>query len=271
MKKVLIPTDFSESAKNAFDYAVKLLGSEAYSFILMNSYASNSSGGGMLVSMDDVLEKEAVRDLKREVLLLKEKYGNIDLQIKTQVGTIEEAVRRVNVEGEIDYVIMGTHGASGLKKMFTGSNTLRVIENVVRPVIAVPDNYTFTSLKTIVFATDLMNIQDRATLFPLTQLADKYECKLIILHVTNKQNVDLQNERNRLELDELFTGIDHEYVVEQSENPVKGIHEYLKNNEVDMLALVPRATGFFEGLFKSSVTKELALNAELPLIALKDV
>ena len=272
MKKVLVPTDFSDNAKNAFGYAVQLSGIEGYEYVLLNSYKTPTAGGGMLVSLDEVLEKEGIKDLKREKLILEERFPGVQISLKCRLGELDNAIRRTNIEEQVDYVIMGTQGASGLQKVLVGSNTQRVIQNVIRPVLAIPENYTFKPLKKILFAADLKTIKNRSTLAPVLELADKFSAEVLILHVLDslENKSEVEEEKNRLELDELFENVSHSYHVEVNKDTVEGINNFINQFNIDLLAMVPRKVSFIESFFRKSVTETFTFQANIPLLAVKD-
>ena len=273
MKKVLIPTDFSDNARNAFDYAVQLSGIEGYEYILLNAYKTPTAGGGMLVSLDEILEREGIKDLKREKIKFEEKYPGINISLKCRLGELDNAIRRTNIEEQVDYVTMGTQGASGIQQVLVGSNTQRVMQNVVRPVLAIPESYSFKKLKKVVFAADLKKIKSRSTLAPILELADKFGATIMILHVMEKtiENFDIEEEKNRLELDDLFRNVDHSYHVEVNPNIVEGINNFITEHDAELLAMVPRRVSFIESFFKTSVTKSFTFQANIPLLAVKDI
>lgn len=273
MKKVLIPTDFSENARNAMEYAIQLSGINGYEFVLLNAFKTpNAGSGGMLVSLDEVLEKEGVKDLKREKIYFEEKYPGINISIRCKHGELDNVIRKTNIEEEIDYVIMGTQGSSGVQKVLVGSNTQRVIENVVRPVVAIPEGYEYRSLKKIVFASDLKRVQNGSTFDPIVELATIFNAQVLILHAINDPTEDFnyEEEKNRLELDKVFKDIDHSYHVEVNSSTVDGINNFIDEHNAEVLALMPRTVSFLEGLFKSSVTRSFAFQAKIPLLAIKE-
>lgn len=273
MKKVLVPTDFSDNARNAFDFAVQLSGIEGCEYILLNAYKTPSASGGMLVSLDEVLEKEGIKDLKREKIKLENNYPGINISLKCRLGELDNAVRKTNIEEQVDYVIMGTQGASGLQKVLVGSNTQRVIQNVVRPVFAIPENYSFRKMEKIAFAADLKKINNKKALAPVVALAEKFDATIMMLHVHDADLADaeFEEEKNRLELDQLFANVKHSYHVEKNDNIVEGIGNFVNEHGIDLLAMVPRRVSLLESFFKTSITKSFAFQASVPLLALKDL
>ena len=139
--KILIPTDFSDSARVALDYAVNMFqGVVDLEFVLLNSFEMphGSSAGGVMMNLEEFMQRESEKDLAAELKGIREKYPNLKITPVSRYGSLENAISRTNIEQKVDMVVMGTHGATGFKKALVGSNAQKVVENVHEPVIAVP-------------------------------------------------------------------------------------------------------------------------------------
>lgn len=270
MIKILVPIDFSKNADNAFDYAVEMFGIENTTFYVMNAFNHESSSvGSMLVSMDDVLEKDAEKETSRKVEELKKLYPGIKLEWRLQAGMIEEAVRRTNIEEKIDIVVMGTRGASGLKEVFFGSNTEKVIHSLHRPIIAVPDGYQFNGLNHIVFATDFKEVKTVDTMKPFLPMAEKFGAHIHLVSINKSTQVkDMVSESSK-ELIKTFMGdVKYSYHQVDASNVSKGLNEYLEKQDTDLLVMIPENRTPIQKLFGSSNTSKMAYAAKLPLMAI---
>ncbi|MAX79542.1 MAG: hypothetical protein CL843_05115 [Crocinitomicaceae bacterium] len=272
MKKILVPTDFSENAENAFDYAVTMAGTEEVEFILLNAYhAPNAGTGGMLVSITDVLRDESAKDLKAAVADLQEKYTGLQIKGISLYGELLEVVDRVITSENCDVVVMGTQGASGLKKVLVGSNTEKVIREVKIPVIAVPENGEYSGFDHIVFATDMKVINDARIMNPLLDVAKKFKARVSVLYVVKEgTEPKIDEDIERLRLEDYFEDIEHSYHVVFSNDVEKGISQFLADEGADLLAMIPRHVGFFDRLFKGSITQKFAYHTKTPLLAIHD-
>ena len=272
--KILIPTDFSESARAAFDYAYQL--SRIYDtveFVLLNSYElpQSSSAGGIMMSLEEAMSKESKNDLKREVNYLNGKYNDINITNVSIYGTLENSVSRMVLEHNIDFVVMGTHGASGWKKAFIGSNTEKVVENLSTPVISVPKNWVYRKIKNIVYATDLKRLENPEALKPICELAERFDSTINIVYVADQvSDLDLQNEVSKLPLDNYFKKRQRNYEVIEASNVSKGVSKFVEKIDADMVVLIPKAASFWEKLFKRSVTEEMAFHSKVPMLSIKD-
>ena len=273
--KVLIPTDFSESARAAFNYAFEMYkGFDDVEFVLLNSYEmpKGGSAGGVMMNLEEAMAKESENDLKLEYKFLTEKYQGISLTTVSRYGTLENSVARTGNENNINVVVMGTHGASGWKKALIGSNTEKVIENVEVPVIAVPKGWDYRPIKNIVYATDLKRLENPEALKPICKIAEHFDSTIHIVYVAEKAGeIDLEKEVSKLPLNEYFGKRNRKFEVIESKSVEIGIDSYVKGIEADLVVLIPKAATFWQKLFKRSVTEQMCFHTKVPMLAIKDM
>jgi nucleotide-binding universal stress UspA family protein len=141
IKQILVPTDFSENAQHALDYAIDLAKQSSAkvhllhtpvipTYLLMDlSYSPGPEAiTRILNDAQDSLDAEAKRVEEAGV----EHFSAI------REGTVHEMIRDYAREHEIDLVVVGTHGRSGVSKLMYGSVTERVVKTVHTPIIVVP-------------------------------------------------------------------------------------------------------------------------------------
>jgi nucleotide-binding universal stress UspA family protein len=273
MKSILVPTDFSDNARNAFDYAVKLFGIDGVRYTLLNSFETpNAGSSGMLVSIDEMLEKESIADLEKELEYLNNKYKGITIDTESRHGSVDDVVAHWSNQNDVDAVVMGTTGASGLKKTFLGSNAQKVIADSEYPVFSVPEGFLFSPIKKIVFAADLQDISDNAVFDTVKSLAKKYNAHLFITHVVKSGDLGetLEEEKNRLKINQTLEGVDFGFHSLHDDNIVEAIDEFIEEVNADLLVVVPRKVTFWNKLFRKSISKEISYHTKVPLLAVKD-
>lgn len=272
MKKILVPTDFSDNAMNALRYAVDMAGADK-EFVLLNAYHTPNAGtGGMLVSITDMLQEESERDMKALLKMVKEQFGEA-FKVKgvSLHGELLEALERTIKMEEIQLVVMGTQGASGLKKVLIGSNTEKTIRELSVPVIAVPENGKYDGYNDIVFATDMKVINDARVMEPMLEVARKFNSRIYILYVIKEgAEPNIDDDIARLRLDTYFEGIEHSYHVVFNNDVEQGINTFIEEVNADLLAMIPRTVSFFDRLFKKSITQQFVYHTNTPLLAIHD-
>ncbi|MFT5877352.1 MAG: nucleotide-binding universal stress UspA family protein [Salibacteraceae bacterium] len=272
--KVLIPTDFSASARSAFDYGYQLVKEfSGVEMILLNSYEMPKVGasGGIMINMVTAMGKESERDLSIELKHLKELYSDVTITSVSRYDSIENAISRIGKEEGIDFVVMGTHGASGLKKTLVGSNTQSVIENCDLPVISVPRDWKFRPMKNIVYITDLNRLENPEILKPICALAEAANATIHIVYVANeKAEIDLKKEMEELPLNQYFKEMSRKFSVIESRDVAEGIDSYVNEMDADLVVMIPKEATFWESLFTRSVIEQLAFQSKVPLLSLRD-
>ena len=272
--KVLIPTDFSKSARSAFDYGYQLVKElSGLEIILLNSYEMPTAGvsGGVMMNLEEAMEKESKNDLLLEVKELKEIYPDVEIRTISRYGSIVNSITRTCSEEEVDFVVMGTHGASGLKKALIGSNTQKVIENCSVPVISVPKDWKFKKIKNIVYATDLNRLENPAILAPICSLAETEDATIHIVYVAkHKGEIDLKKEVENLPLNKHFKDRPREFVLIESKDVSEGIDKYVNEIAADLVVMIPKDATFWNSLFRRSITEKLAFQLKVPMLSLKD-
>ncbi|UTW61346.1 universal stress protein [bacterium SCSIO 12741] len=275
-RTVLIATDFSEASRNAIRYGLGLYQGRGYHYILLNTVEPNtaSSNAGMIVNVSEIMAKDSLEGLKKEkawVESLPENEGNT-LETVQMFGEFVSCVRQIIKDKNIDMVIIGTTGASGLKEFFVGSNAASVIQEISIPVLTVPFQADFNSIKNILYATDLKKLKNRSILDFLKNLMERRGASMTLLNVVKTQSKvsasDKEEEKQAL-LDYLGSEVGFETV--SNEDTVEGINAYIEERgNVDIIAMVPRKKNFFEKIFSKSIAKKVAYHSRIPMLTLQD-
>lgn len=168
MKKILVPIDFSPNSKNALRIAAEIAVKNGATIELLHAnvaaiYAvplSEYASAGVYAE-DQTYDESAGRLLERTKNELFENPAFAKLKIDTRVeeGYLHACIRNVAEEDEVDLVVMGTKGASGVNEFLVGSNTEKVIRTAPCPVLAVPESTENFTLKTILLPTTLKDDQ----------------------------------------------------------------------------------------------------------------
>lgn len=274
MKTILIPTDFSDNATNAIDYAANFFQNLPCKFILMNSFHIPVTA--MEVIPDDYMNsfKEASQkglDLAMAGMLSLELHPESTVETRSVFGTLSYAITAISEINHVDYIVMGTKGASGLSEILMGSNTATTISQVDCPVICVPEKGYFRALPKLLFAADLDVIEDETVLDPIIEFAELHQMELLILHVKvdDKVPAGFSNATNGFELHSYFGGIKHEFHETFNKDIESGIQEFAKENHVEMIVTLKRKHPIWQRLFNRSISKKMAFHTETPLLVLK--
>src|SRR5690606_14045158 len=154
MKTILLPTDFSKNSWNAIKYALKFYEKSTCTFYLLHvntlSYAMTKDT--LYVDTEDFIENTYTKPSKQQLRKLLKRISkeipdnkNHHFFTLTDYNFFIDSIRKYVDEKKIDMIIMGTKGATGLKKLIIGSNAADVIKKVKCTILIVPENATFTN------------------------------------------------------------------------------------------------------------------------------
>lgn len=279
MRKILIPTDFSDNAWNAIKYALEYFKYERCDFYFLHSYADEVYNKDTMKSRKLLLEqKEKVANKSKEQLeqtikRVKEICPNPKYTFQNFSmfkSLVEATYHYVSIEN-IDIVVMGTKGQTGSKSVSFGSNTVQVFKYVQCPVLAIPENYTYTQPKRILFPTDFMVPYKRRELKLLCDLAGSYRSLVYFLYISKIDKLSLRQEDNWLFLRENLSKPKHILRITPGKDKAKIINEFIEDNKIQMLVMVNTQQSFLESiLFKSTVDK-MGLQIKIPFMVMQNI
>ena len=273
MKTILVPTDFSENAHMAIDYAVEIAGRMKskillYNFFRIPVYAGEAPFEPSLIEEMEQESQDQLNLLKVEIME-KNSRVEVDCISASSMNFEVEEICDVAIANNADLIIMGTKGASGLTKALLGSNTAHVIEKAHCPVLAVPENAEFRFIKKIVFATNFED-EDLASIHFITDIAGYFDSDIIICHVADDDvsthHESLRFENFKTELAKHAPTIKMSFELIAGEDVPERLNEFFIKNKADMIAMSTKKRNLFDRLFDRSLTKEMAYHTDIPLL-----
>jgi nucleotide-binding universal stress UspA family protein len=262
MNKILVPVDFSENSLNALNYAIQLFNKDALEIVILTTYEA-STNAFYVKSIDRVLEEGAQDDMDRLIRKLSSEHPGITFTPKIVNGNAVSVITSMGNTGGYDYIVMGTKGASGLKKVFMGSVAGGVIARTTAAVLVVPADYTFQPVDKILYAVGNTNYTDDSVLDPLRKMAEVCGAKVDVLHITEEENPDLSAQLSPIE------DLSPEVTVLHTDDKVnESLNEYMEKEDTAMLCLVRTKKGMLGKLLNESVTLKQTFDSPVPLMVL---
>ncbi|NBG66320.1 universal stress protein [Acidiluteibacter ferrifornacis] len=271
MKKILIPTDFSQNAKKATDYAITLFDSKETSITLLNTFSIPYTSAEVAYSVNDIIYDNAQLLFEEEVKRIQNKFPNLESKITTSfhVGSVIQVVNSIEMKENIDLIVMGTKGASGMSAVLIGSTTASIIKNITAPLLVVPEKADLESPKRILFTTDEELIGREIDYHILQEIAHKNKSVVDALYISNSaNNKEVIETFIDYELDLNLIDIPHHLNTESGKNIEKAILNYTDNHPTDLVVMVSNKGNLFYNLFHKSITKQIAMHTKLPLLVL---
>jgi len=265
MKTILAPIDFSEASVNALSFAAELSKRASARLLVIN------------ILLKEENEEDTKNKLKAIESDLKRSFGS-DLKCESLFahGSLITALEKVIAVQQPDLIVMGTKGASGLKRILIGSNTVNVIAKIKMHVLVIPEVARFEKFfneekNRIVLATDLDELENEDALNILKEIALLViDPKVRVLSIRPKHTV--LPDFKRLYRDALLSffspEIKSERVTVFSTNVIRGINFYLNHNtDTGLVSMIARNSGH---LIQKHFTREIASHTHLPLLVLRD-
>ncbi|SDQ51385.1 universal stress protein [Flagellimonas zhangzhouensis] len=282
MKKirVILPTDFSKNAWNAVEYALTIFKDTSCDFFILNSYQIGASGlstkmaGANSTRLYNLIKEESERELAAILKKVQELDTNPEHTFKTLsiADSLVNAIGKVVYREEVDYVIIGTTGASGLKEVFMGSNTYKIIKEIdFCPVIAVPADFKMENgIKSILLATGYDHLFEAYELQPILNLAKHFTSKLYITHVGDVEGLSPEQQASQEALKNLLSDVDFEIVdIDKDSTVTHSIQKMVEgDHDIDLLVMINHGRGFFERLTREPVIKKVSFNSQVPFLVI---
>lgn len=275
MKKILLPTDFSENAYNAIKYAIQLFEKEDCEFFLLNTYTPVLYDNAYLVysatqpTLTEIYHNKSMQGLERVLRRIKRNFKNDRHTFRkiSSFNLLSDEIKELVSKKEIDLVVMGTKGATGAEEILFGTHTVHAIKKTRCPLLAIPAYFEYKPPKQILFPTDY-EAEIPKVLKVLREIVELHSSTVHILHVYFGVNLTPEQTKRKRALGRVFKNNGHHFYSITEKSVTRAIYDFQEENEVDMLALVNNKRSFFENLLFRPLVNELGFNVKLPFLVM---
>ncbi|MEO9003613.1 MAG: universal stress protein, partial [Ginsengibacter sp.] len=276
MQKILVPTDFSNNALKALAYAAELTQKSGATIFLLHVIEPTIN---MVTMQSDSSSEKVVKERSDELNLslksLSEVYPDSKVIPHLAGGSVISSILEYAEKEKVDLIVMGTKGASGIKKFFMGSVTAGAIGKTKIPILTVPVSYEMEEPDAILFATNQFE-KDIDVLNKVVSISKQFSA---IIHVAVFKDDDsdeaaeyIYNEEqlnDYLEfLKEAFPDVAFRAALLDGKDFELAIEEYSNKNEVDLIIMVTYPKSFIEKVLGKSATKNMAFYSTIPILAI---
>lgn len=276
MKKILFPTDFSETSLNAFVYALALAKNINAEIITLHVYQLPIMDHNYIelpIYISQVYESVDLSNFENfkdqipalRAIAEKHKMNNIKLSNVLLEGDLVQNILEIVTKEKIDFVVMGTKGANGIKEIFLGSSTASVMSGSNAIVLGIPEASVYEPIKRIAFTTKFTD-QDAIALRKLIDIAKNFNAHIDCLYIKNANSED-----NSVFKAQWISGFANEKIAFhtiESNDVEDTIIDFIALHKINVLAILNQERSFFESLFHQSLTRKLAFHIKVPLMAL---
>lgn len=260
MPTILFPTDFSETANNAFIYALNLAKAKTADIRIVTLKTH-------LRSYLDMQESEFDEQISQLKSIAKNQgFEDIKLKSSLEIGDLLITILDIVKKENISYIVMGTNGENSFGKKFFGSQTLSIIKNSPVPVLAIPDGVKYKDHLNFAYAT-VFNEKENEAIDKMVSFSDEYEAELTMVHVLNNP---LSEEAKKLQSSwkEKYKKLKSAFI--ENDEVENGLLTYCKSSQVDILGIVYRDLNPFQRLFTESYSRQLLSSAKFAILVLKE-
>jgi nucleotide-binding universal stress UspA family protein len=274
MKKLIVPTDFSPTAENAFRFALQLAEHQNSAIKVVNVFSPEfDPQNPYLNDSVGVLEESIRGQLDKFVAGTVPSGSQAAIEQACIIGFPAEEVVNLSCQEETGMIVMGATGEKGLFEKVFGSISVAVASKADCPVLLVPDGAKYQGIKQILYASDFENLSEKV-LNKLIGMANTFNAGIHFVHVASAdEKQDFKEIENSL-FKVLFKNGEPSFSFNMSKvagnSVAEGLNEYAANNNIDMVVLVHPRRNFWDALFHKSVTKEMTFNPKLPVLVLHE-
>ena len=273
LKKILVPTDFSKEAEQALKVAVQLARKHDAEVYLLHLIELPLGQVDALSSHSEL--PEAMFFMK----LAHKRFEEVMSQDYLQDVTVHETVEfhqsftdliKTCHKNDVDMIVMGSHGTNGLKEMFIGSNTEKVVRTADIPVLVIKNEHQDFEVNDFVFASDFKN-DNKETYKQAAQLAEAFNAKLHLVMVNTANNFTTTNvAKERIHN---FIG-DHTYEnrsinIYNDETVEQGILNFSQSINADLIGISTHGRQGIAHFFNGSISEDLVNHAKRPVVTFK--
>ncbi|PWK20688.1 universal stress protein [Xanthomarina spongicola] len=277
MKSILLPTDFSENSWNAIQYSLKFFEKSNCHFYLLhvNSLSNLTSlDTSYITTPEEIQTRFAKKQLRQFLKRISQELPhnkNHRFYSLTDYNFFIESIKNHVEERKIDMIVMGTKGASGLKKFIVGSNTSDVITKVHCTTLVVPENAKFNSITEIAFPTDLALSYHIQTLQPISEVLDKFNSFLRILHINKKkENLNRDQQKYKELLEDYFNGYKNSFHFLTNDKIEDAVQCFVESRNIDLIVMVAKNLNYFQQILFLPTIKNISYQTDVPFLVLHE-
>ncbi len=260
MITVIVPLDFSQTSLNAAHYACNMYKDRPdVTIVLYHFYQMGE---------DPSASTEYLNNLKNELCSSSTRF-----EILTESGDnfIDSLAKFAHVKSAY-MIVMGLTGKTPMAQRFSGSNTLKMAEQEVCPVLIVPDDAVFTGISNVLIASEMKCVDETPALLAVKRVLQDFKPSLHILNVDSSHYISLtenfKEERDKMEA--LLIEFKPEFYFMRLYDFHEAVNLFAADKSIDMILIAPQHHSFYEKLFKVQHTKSLIYQSKVPVLAVHE-
>ncbi|HEX8270066.1 MAG TPA: universal stress protein [Flavobacterium sp.] len=273
MKRILVPTDFSDHANYALKVAAQIARANNSEIILLHMLELPHQGSDALGSGSDIPEimyfkNRAVQRL--EALMDSDFLDGIVVSEVIQFEKAFEGILTISRKNNVDFVVMGSHGASGFREMFIGSNTEKVVRSSDVPVLVIKSEIPTFKADNFVFASDFSE-EIKKPFRKLVEIASLFNSHLHLVMINTPNSFKSTSVAQNIMSDFMrdVNYANYSLHIYNDVNVEKGILNFANFVQADLIGMCTHGRTGFAHFFNGSISEDLVNHAVRPVITFK--
>lgn len=258
MHRVLIPVDFSETALNAARFTANMLaGKKDALAVLYHNYEHDD---------DYDVVKAFMETLKKDLKL----RGDTSVEYEIEKGgSLIDNLERVATKREATLISMGITGKSAIQQVLVGSNTLKMVDKKVCPVMIIPTNAVYSPITNVAFASDFKDVGTSTPVRLINTVLEMFRPQLHIVNVRSENDPEPGEiaEKAKEVFKEMFNEYSPDFYFIKMNDFQTAIDKFIIDKKIDILLTIPRHQSNDSSLLRGSHTKKLAYHSVIPILA----
>ncbi len=273
MKKILVPTDFSEHAGYALKVAAQIAKKNNGEIILLHMLelphqASDAVGSGHDLPEIMLFKNAAIKKL--DDLMDDDCLDGIKVSEIIQFELAFNGIMNISQKNQVDLIVMGSHGASGFKEMFIGSNAEKAVRFSEIPVLVVKKDEGDFNINKFIFASDFTE-EITNPFKKVVDFSNKLGAELHLVMINTPSNFKPTHIAQ-----EIMDGFISKFSIEKFSthiyndvNVESGILNFANHVNADLIGMSTHGRKGLSHFFNGSISEDLVNHAVRPVVTFK--
>lgn len=275
MKRILVPTDFSEHAQYASKVAAQIARENNAEIYLLNlldlpTHMNDAVNSG--VNIPEVMLYLAKTRERLAERLEDPIFEGLSVQADARLERAFDGIVKYSKEINADLIIMGSHGTSGFQEMFIGSNTEKVVRSSDIPVIIIKSEMDDFTIEKFVFASDFSE-KIKKPFHKLVEFANLFDAKLDLVMINTPNSFKTNDVAEKIMQNFVSsTSVplkNYSLHIYNDANIEKGIINYANRTNADLIGIATHGRTGLANFFNGSVSEDIVNHSVKPVITFK--
>ncbi len=272
MKTLIVVTDFSPTASNAVNYAADMALTINATLLILHVYQLPVIYLEVpLAYTEDEMRHDAEKSIHRlrSQLLLK-RGAKLKVDTSLRLGEFFDELQAECKSVKPYAVVMGSQGTTAAERLFFGGHTVYAMKHLAWPLITVPIDATFSTIKNIGLAFDFEKEVDETPVEEIKILLKDFSAELHVLNTGKETYFNPDTVFRSKVLEDMLAPLLPHYHFISSDQIDQGVMDFSIKNKIDLLIVLPKRHSFFDKLIHKSQSKQLVLHSHVPVMAIHE-